>query len=118
MKKLLILALFLTLSIPCFAQLTSISNDRKIVSVEVKPDVAIWALDTIRILYFTKTCEITYRKLDSTNTSVGEEQTFVFMDVVDNPDTEEDETSTDFTDLMANIKGIELAVKNAVTPRK
>ena len=96
-----------------FAQ-TSINADRKITKVEVKPDTAELVLDTVKILYFTNTLKLTYRKVDDSEKSIGEEATELFQDIVDDPETVEDETKTDFTDLMAKIPGIEKIFKTEI----
>lgn len=104
MKKALLitLGLILLLTMPCFAQL-SISADQKITKVEVNPDVAEWVLDTIKILLYTSTCELTYRKVDNTGASTGKEKIVRFRDVEDDLETPEDETDTSFTDLIAKL---------------
>jgi len=88
-----------------------------ITKVEVREDVASYKLDTVKFLVLTKTCEVIYRKVDSNGDSVGEEIKVIFMDVEDDPETPEDETSTDFTDLVQAINGnsnIKTTIKNAV----
>ncbi len=91
--------------------------DGDIVKTEVRSDVATWALDTVRFLVIRKTCEVTFRKLDSEGNIAGEETKVIFMDVEDNPDTSEDETSTEFTQLINAINksdNIKQTITNAV----
>ena len=111
MKKLTLLLIVLLTSTLCYAA------DGDIPQVEVKPDVAVWALDSVRFLIFTKTCEVTYRKLDADGNHVGEEFTVLFINQDDNPETPEDETSTEFTQLITAINNgnnIKQTITNAV----
>lgn len=75
----------------------------EIIQEEVQPDVVSWQLDTVKLLAFTETAEITYRKVDAEGVGVGEEKTILFMNKVDDPETPEDETSTEFTDFINYI---------------
>ena len=77
--------------------------DGDIPQVEVIPDTANWALDTFKILRYTETAIVTYRKMDSVGDPVGEEFDVIFMNVDDDPSTPIDETSTDFTDFYTYI---------------
>jgi len=111
MKKLLLTGLILLLTLPCFAA------DGDFNKAEVKPDVVSYALDTVKFLVFTKTCEVTYRKLDASGDPVGDEIIVIFMNIEDNPDTPEDETSTEFTQLVTAINNgsnIKQTIANAV----
>jgi len=111
MKKLL-----LTLAL-CIFYTVAYAADGDITKAEVKPDVAVWKLDTVRFLVFTKTCEVTYRKVDSNGDPVGGSVTVIFMNVADDPDTPEDETSTEFTQLVTAINNgsnIKTTITNAV----
>ena len=92
-KVLLTIGLILILTVSCFAA------DGDVPMVEVRENVATWAIDTFKILRFTETAIVTYRKVDAIGDSLGEEFDVTFMNVVDNPDTPEDETSTEFTDF-------------------
>lgn len=78
------------------------STKSDIDKVKVKPDAVKSVLDTVLMLFNTKTCKVKYRELDVNGNSVGEENK-IWKDVVDDPDTPEDETSTEFTDLIATI---------------
>ena len=91
--------------------------DGDIAQVEVREDVATYQLDTVRFLVITKTCEVTYRKIDAAGDSVGEEFTVLFTNVEDDPETPEDETSTEFTQLIQAINSgsnIKTTITNAV----
>lgn len=90
--------------------------DGDITQIEVKPDVAKWMIDTMRFLIATKTCEVTYRKVNDVDDIVpgaGEEKV-IFMDRPDNPKTPEDESLTEFTDLVTAINNGN-NIKNTIT---
>lgn len=108
MKTLSLILALLLLAVPVF----SATDD--IVQEEIRPDVVKYALDTVRFLVFTQTCEVTYRKLDANGNSVGEEITILFQNVADDPETEEDETSNDFNRLV-NLINSENNIKNSIT---
>ena len=94
------------------------SADSDIAQQEVMPDVAVWKLDTVRFLVFTKTCEVTYRKgyMDGEE-FVGinhKDVTIIFQDIEDNPETPQDETKTEFSDLINYINNHN-NLKNSIT---
>ena len=93
MKTLLTLGLILILTIPCFA------DEGDVPMVEVREDTASWNLDTFKILRYTSTAIVTYRKVDSTGASLGEEFDVIFMNVPEDESTPEIELSTEFTDF-------------------
>ena len=107
----LILALLL-IAVPLYAA------DGDIDKVEVKPDVATYALDTFKVLVFTQTAEVTYRKLDADGNSLGDEITVIFQNVVDDPETPDvDETDNSFSLLVQAINNgsnIKTTITNAV----
>jgi len=111
MKKLgLILALIL-LATPLWAA------DGDILQTEVRPDVVKWELDTVRFLVITRTCEVDYRKVDSNGDPVGAIKRIIFQNVADDPDTPEDETSNEFTqlvNLINNGSNIKASITQAV----
>ena len=111
MKKLLLaLGLILILTMSCYAV------DGDINETENIPDVAAWKLDTVRFLVFTKTCIVRYRKVDASGNPISEVKV-LFRDVDDDPETPEDETLTEFTDLVTAINNgsnIKNTIKNAV----
>ena len=91
-KALLTLGLILALTSPLYAA------DGDISQVEVRPDVASWELDTIKLLRFTETAIITYRKVDATGASLGEEFDVTFVNIADDPSTlDVDESNPEFT---------------------
>jgi len=112
MKTLLTLALILAIAVPVFAA------DGDITKVEVKPDVATYALDTVKFLVFTKTCEVTYRKVDAEGNNLGEDVKILFMNVEDDPETiDVDETDNSFSQLVTainNNSNIKTTITNAV----
>ena len=107
-KALLALGLIALLSSPCFGAADDIEQ------VEVRPDVVKYALDTVRFLVFTETCEVTYRKLDAEGNNLGDEVKIIFQNIVDDPETEEDETKTEFSQLV-NLINSEDNIKNSIT---
>ncbi|KKL46131.1 hypothetical protein LCGC14_2348640 [marine sediment metagenome] len=111
MKKLILTSLFLLFTSSVFGAGGDIDQ------AEVIPDVAKWKLDTVTFLVFTKTCKVVYRKVDSNNVSVGKTRQILFQDIVDNPETPQDETNTEFTDLVQAINAgsnIKQTITNAV----
>jgi len=126
MKKLSIVLALLLVTMPCLAQ-TSIPDDDKLiiyrkaedmerVKVIVNPDTVKEVLDTVRILYSTSICEVTYRQVDAEGNSTGKESVYLFIDKEDNAETPEDETNIEFSKLMLSIEkdGIEKSIKIAV----
>ena len=113
MKKLLLaLTLIALLAVPCFAGEISIQEkSNEIMVAEVKPDGVSAILDTVRILAITKTAEITFRNIDATGDPTGDEFTVIIQDKVDDPETEEDETDTSFTDS-GLLKAVEQIAKD------
>ena len=103
---------------------TAVYAQDTIDSAEVRPDVTIWAIDTLKILAFTETAEVTYRKgyLDGSDfVSVGEEITIPFINVEDDLDTPEDEADPAFTQFINYIQtrivagdGLKQAITKAV----
>lgn len=88
-----------------------------IAQTEVRPDVASWKLDTVTFRVFTKTCTVSYRKVDSNGNPVGLDKFVILQDIADDPGTPDDETMTEFTDLIASINAgnsIKSSVTNAV----
>ena len=91
-------------------------TDGDIAQLETKPDVVKWVLDTVRFLVFTKTCEVTYRKVDVAGEIVPgvSEEKIIFMDRPDDPETPTDESLTEFTDLATAINNGS-NIKNTIT---
>lgn len=102
-KVLLTLGLTLLLITPCFAQV-----DGDFDKIEVIQDIAVYRLDTVRLLAFTETAEISFRGgyMDAgVFISVPRKGIKVlFINVADNPETPEDETSTKFTQFINYIQ--------------
>lgn len=93
------------------------ATDGNITNTEVIPDVAFWSLDTVKFMICTKTCYIVYRKTDSDGNSTGKEITVIFRNKEDDPDTPEDETTTEFTQLINainNNNSLKTTISNAV----
>ena len=91
--------------------------DGDITKTEVRPDTVKYALDTVKFLVFTETCEVTYRKLDASDEPTGEEVVITFMNIADDPETPEDETSTEFNQLVNfinNGSNIKTSITDAV----
>ena len=112
MKKLLALTLGLIL-------MTGIGYcaDGEFDKAEVIPDTAKYSLDTVRFLVFTKTCEVTFRGLDATDNPTGDEIKVIFMNIEDDPETPEDETSNEFSqlvNLINNNDNIKTSITTAV----
>jgi len=97
----------ITFGVHCFAQ------DEIDITPEPRPSINKVAIDTVRILHFTNTCEITLRYLDENGDYVREE-TLIFQNVEDNPDTPEDETKTEYTQLMTGLEINKTFLKNAI----
>lgn len=93
-----------------------LAADGDIDQAEVRPDVVGWQLDTVRFLVVTKTCEVVYRRVDADSKPIDGVQ-ILFMDIEDNPETPEDETLTDFSQLITAINNgsnIKQTIANAV----
>ena len=65
-----------------------------IITPEPQPSATKIKVDTVRILPFTKTCEINLRYLDASD-GIVKEKTLIYMDKEDNPKTREDETAVE-----------------------
>ena len=92
MKFLPIALALLLLAVPLYAA------EDDITATEVKPDVSAYALDTIKLLRFTETAIITWRKVDADGNAVGEEFDVTFTNVADDLETPDvDETDNAFT---------------------
>lgn len=93
MKNLSLILALLLLATPVF------SAEDDITVEEIRADVSAFALDTIKILRFTETAVVTWRKVDADGNAVGEEFDVTFTNTPDDLETPEDETNTDFTDF-------------------
>jgi len=111
MKKLLLSILITLLIAPfCFA------GDGDITIAEVKPDVVKWVLYEVHFLSTQKIVNVDYEKQDSNGNRIGEKR-IVFADVEDDINTPEDETLTEYSDLISALNAssnIRNTIKNAV----
>lgn len=81
---------------------------------EPRPAVSKIKIDSIRILRYTKTCEITLRYLDE-NGDIVREETLIYQDVADNPETLDiNEACTDYSDLMQGLGINKQFLKNQI----
>lgn len=111
MKKLILMSGILLISTFLFAA------DGDIPQVEVKPDVTVWELDTVKFLVKSKTCIVTYRKVDAGGNIAGKEFDVIFTNIPDDLETPQDETDNQFSQLITAINSgsnIKTTVTNAV----
>ncbi len=95
----LIVSIIIGFSITAFAQTIVIPDDATVTDDEAK-------VDTVLILMNTKTAKITMKHGYNPGggfVASGKTRAFVFRDIVDDPETVEDETDTSFTDLLATM---------------
>ena len=114
MKK---IALAVALSALFGFAVISYAEESDIPQVEVRPDVATYIIDTLKIQAITTTATVTYRKVSSDGAYIDEFDV-TFMNVADNPETPEDETSNKFTQFINYIQtqiGAGDSLKLAVT---
>ncbi len=85
---------------------------------EVKPDVAKWEIKSVLFLVPTLTCKVVYHKVDAGGNVIENAPAVLFRNIADDPETPEDESSSEFTQLVnlinanSNIKtSIATAVK-------
>ena len=118
MKKLLLamVVTVLMLGSIAFAEVSDIDV------VEVAPPTATkWRIDQVQLYAFTQSAKIIYRKgyMDGSDfVPTGEEVKIRFDNEIDQPDTPEDETKTEFTDLINYIHtrvGAGDTLKQAIT---
>ncbi len=113
MKKiLLIFGLICLISTPVFAA------DGDITEAEVKPDIATQRPHSITFYPGRKICKVVYNKLDASGNIIEKRvPADIIQNVDDDPETPEDETSTAYTALIANINNntnFMISVKNRV----
>ena len=105
MKKQLLIASLICFLIAGVASMGFAQEaDNAIVQSVDIPDGAEWLLDTENKTWFTRTYTVIWRQVDSTGEPTGKEQVVRFQDVTDSPETPEDETQTDFTDVNNYLK--------------
>jgi len=113
MKRLLVLGLAVML----LGGGVVFAADGDITKAEVRKDVATYQLDTVKFLVFTSTCEVSYRKVDADGNPTGGNVTVRFQNIADNPETPEDESSNEFSqliNLINNNDNIKASVTQAV----
>lgn len=101
-----------------FGSLSFAATD--ITNVEVMPDAVGWDLDSVIFLKATSTCKVLHRKVDASGNTLKHVRT-ILRDVVDNPETPEDETVTEFTALITDINSgtpFLQAINNAVKTKQ
>ena len=119
MKKILLALLIGLFLAGCAATVADVveAADGDITKVEVIPDTAKYVLDTVVLRAIDKSALVIYRKVDSDGNKAGDEVDVLFKNQEDNPDTPEDETSTEFTQLIAlinNNSNIKTSITTAV----
>ena len=101
-KVLLTLGLILLLTTTCFA----VDGDFDL--TEVIPDITVYRIDMVRLLAFTETAEVHFRggyMVEGEFIGVPRKGIqVIFMNVADDPETEEDETSPKFTQFINYIQ--------------
>ncbi len=114
MKRLvLFIAMFMLLGSVAIADPSDITTG----VAEVRPDVAKWRMKGVLFLLPTETCKVMYTKLDAADVPTGQLRTVVFQNIPDDPDTPEDETVTEFAQLIAlinNNSNIKTSITQAV----
>ncbi len=81
---------------------------------EVKPDVTKWAIRSVSFLVPTKTCKVVYNKLDGSGNVVEKAPAVIFRNIEDDPETPEDESLTEFTQLI-NVINNNNDIKESIT---
>jgi len=105
----------LMISLVLWAILIKLVFAQDITQAEVIPDVAVWKLDTVKILAFSSTAKIIYRKVDAEGKATGREKKIIFRNIPDNPATHlVDETSNEFNQLI-NLINKESNIKQSIT---
>ncbi len=92
--------------------------DGDIIEAEVKPDITKQRPHSITFYPGLKICKVVYNKLDASGNIIERRSPADFIkNVDDDPETPEDETSTAYTALIANINNnsnFMLSVRNRV----
>ncbi len=87
--------------------------DGDITIAEVRADVVGWEIDSVTFLVPTKTCKVRYSKLDASD-NIVDNKVVLFRNVVDDPETPEDETNNEFTQLV-NLINNNSDLKESIT---
>lgn len=111
MKKLALILAFLLTTTLAYGEAGDITK------AEVREDVSYYRLYRVDFLVPQRACRVIYMKYDSSDNALGEKREVFFRNVADNPDTPEDETSNEFTQLVNAINSgnnIKTTISNAV----
>ena len=115
MKKLILFLCFIGFCVNVFAQ------DEITIPTELLPEINVAALDTVIIRYFTKQAQVIVRKGFMQNGEFvmvgGKDVAVTFVDVENDPNTPENETSTAFTDFVNAIKIDKKVLKTIMTDK-
>ena len=90
-----------------------VAQDEIEIVPEPRPAITKLAIDTVKLLHFTRTAVITLRYIDADGKYVAETNV-IFQDITDDPTTEIDETCTDYTDLLQGLGMNKTFLKNAI----
>ena len=115
MKKQLLIASLICFLIAGIAGL-GLGADGDFSNAEDIPDVASWQLDQVVFLVKGQQCRVKYNTLDDSGKVIGK-KVVKFINQEDDPETVEDETSTEFTQLIQAINNgdnIKQTITNAV----
>ena len=116
MKKYVLFLIAFSLIYWIFVVQNCEADDGDISQVEVISDVASWKLDTVKFTVFTKTCTVTYRKVDADGNYIDEFD-ILFRDVPEDEETPEIEFLDEFTQLIQfinNNSNIKQSISQAV----
>ncbi len=83
---------------------------------EVRADITNWKLSKVYFDVDNRKCRIVYAKRDASN-NIVDHNTTLFINQADDPETPEDETVTEFTQLVTKINNendIQESIKSAV----
>ncbi len=76
----------------------------EITQTEVIPDVTNWKLSEVNFRVGERNlCKVDYKKKSAGDVDTGLKKVFLFENVADDPETPEDESSTEFTQLITKI---------------
>ena len=103
----------ITFGILFYTGIMKMAMAEDIVKSEVMPDVVRWKQYSVKILAFTQTCIIKYRKVDASNNLIGSKR-IIFQNVVEDPKTPELEYDNSFTQLI-NLINNESNIKSSIT---
>ena len=87
--------------------------DGDITIAEVREDVSKWELETVLFIVSSRTCKVKYNKMDAGG-NVVDNKTVLFRNIADDPETPEDESSSEFTQLV-NLINNNSDIKESIT---